>query len=383
MKQLERRQLVERVDAALRRQPVCVLLGPRQCGKTSLARRIAARRKAHWFDLETAAGFRALENPEQALSDLDGLVIIDEAQRRPELFTALRPLVDRPGHRTRFLLLGSVSPELVRGVSESLAGRAHYLEMSGFSLREVGAKNIRRLWLRGGYPPAYLAHSAEESLRWREDLMRSVVERDLPQLGIRIAPAALTRFWQMVAHLHGQLWNGSELARSLSVTEPVVRRYLDVLSGAFVLRALPPWFENIAKRQYKTPKVYVRDSGLFHALLGIATHQDLSSRPQLGFSWDGFVVESLIGAAPEAQPYFWRTQGGAELDLLLMRRGKRVGFELKEGDAPGMTKSLHAALSDLSLARAYIVYPGQNRYRVHEKVEVVPVDEAVLAAADL
>lgn len=381
--QIQRRALRERIEAALRRQPICVLLGSRQCGKTTVARQLAERRKAHWFDLETGVGMRALENPEQALSELHGLVVIDEAQRRPELFAALRPLVDRPGVQTRYLVLGSVAPELVRGVSESLAGRAHYLEMSGFSLDEVGVKNQRRLWLRGAYPRAYLPHSAEESLQWREDLMRSLVERDVPQVGIRIAPAALTRFWQTVAHVHGQLWNGSEIARSLGVTEPVVRRYLDVLCGAFVLRTLPPWFENIAKRQYKTPKVYVRDSGLFHALLGIATHQDLLSRLQLGFSWDGFVVESLIRAAPDAQPYFWRTQGGAELDLLLIRRGERIGVELKEGDAPGMTKSLHAALADLELSRAIIVYPGDRRYRVHEKVEVVPLAEAVKVVAEL
>jgi len=380
---IERKALVERIEAALRRQPICVLLGPRQCGKTTVARQLAQRRKAHWFDLETAAGMRALENPEQALSELEGLVVIDEAQRRPELFAALRPLADRPAGSSRFLLLGSVSPELVRGVAESLAGRAHYLEMSGFSLAEIGEKNLRRLWLRGGYPRAYLTHSADDSVQWREDLMRSVVERDLPLAGVRIAPAALTRFWQMVAHVHGQLWNGSELARSLGVTEPVVRRYLELLCGAFVLRALPPWFENIAKRQYKSPKVYVRDSGLFHALLGVVTQQDLLGRPQLGFSWDGFVVESLIQAAPGSQPFFWRTQGGAELDLLLIRRGKRVGFELKEGDAPGMTKSLHSALADLSLSRAYIVYPGPNRYRVHEKVEVLPLADALRIAAEL
>lgn len=381
MVQIERRRLRETIELALKRQPICVLLGPRQCGKTTVARQLAERRDAHWFDLETAAGMRALENPEQALSELHGLVVIDEAQRRPELFAALRPLVDRPASKTRFLLLGSVAPELVRGVSESLAGRARYLEMSGFSLDEVGPKNQRRLWIRGGYPRAYLPHSADESRQWREDLMRSVVERDLPQVGIRISPASLTRFWQMVAHVHGQLWNGSEIARSLGVTEPVIRRYLEVLSGAFVLRILPPWFENIAKRQYKTPKVYIRDSGLFHALLGVATHPDLLGRPQLGFSWEGFVVESLIQAAPEAQPYFWRTQGGAELDLLLIRRGKRIGFELKEGDAPGMTKSLHMALTDLRLSRAFIVSPGHRRYRVHERVEVVSLEQAVVEAA--
>lgn len=374
---LERRRLYDQVCHALEHNPVCVLLGPRQCGKTTLARRVAERRNAHWFDLEVASQRAALDNPELALSELNGLVVLDEVQRQPALFEALRPLVDRPGRRARYLLLGSSSPTLIRGVSESLAGRAHYIEMPGFSLDEVGPKNLTRLWLRGGFPRSYLAASADRSLEWREDFIRGFLERDMPLLGVRVAPESLRRFWMLLAHTHGQLWNGAELARGMGVTQPVARHYLDLLTGTFMVRQLKPWFENLSKRQVRSPKVYLRDSGLLHALLGVSSRAGLLGRPQLGASWEGFALESVLAVASRSDAYFWATQAGAELDLLLMRRGRRHGIEFKVGDAPTMTKSLHVALADLKLHDVQVVYPGQRRYRVHERVEVVPLREAL------
>ena len=378
---IERRGLSEEVVGALARHPVCVLLGPRQCGKTTLARQLAERRGAHYFDLETGASRAALSNPELALSELRGLVVIDEIQRQPELFATLRPLSDRRGTPARFLLLGSASLELVAGVSESLAGRAHFIEMTGLSLGEVGLKNQSRLWLRGGFPRSYLAKTIDHSLEWRDDFIRTFLELDLPLLGVRVASQALRRFWMTVAHSHGQLWNGSEVARMLGVTEPVVRRYLELLTGTFMLRQLSPWHENVGKRQYKSPKIYVRDTGLLHALLGIESREDLLSRQQLGASWEGFALETVLGAARAREAYFWRTHAGAELDLLLIRGSRRQGFEFKVSDAPTMTKSLHVALSDLKLAQAWVVYPGTKRYRIHEKVEVIPLGDALAVAA--
>lgn len=377
MSVLERRLLFDQVTDALKHHPVCVLVGPRQCGKTTLARQVAERRKAHWFDLEVASQRAALENPELALSELTGLVVLDEAQRQPELFASLRPLVDRPGSRARFVLLGCASPTLVRGVSESLAGRTHFIEMGGFGLDEVGAKNQSRLWVRGGFPRSFLAANAERSFEWREDFIRAFLERDLPLLGVRVAPESLRRFWMMLAHSHGQLWNGAELARAIGVTQPVARHYLDLLTGTFMVRQLKPWFENVSKRQVKSPKVYLRDSGLLHTLLGVSTREELLGRPQLGASWEGFALESVLAASGGREAYFWATQAGAELDLLMMHRGRRHGLEFKVADAPTMTKSLHIALADLGLHDAQIVYPGTRRYRVHEKVEVVPLAAAV------
>jgi uncharacterized protein len=378
---LERRRWFENITQSLKRHPVVVLLGPRQSGKTTLARLVAGRGKAHWFDLESAKDLRSLQQPELALSDLEGLVVIDEAQRQPEVFAALRPLVDRPGSKTRFLLLGSASPLLVQGVSESLAGRAHFIELSGFGLEEVGAKNLWKLWLRGGFPRSYLARSQEESQEWREDFVRSFFERDVPLLGIRVPPERLRQFWLMLANAHGRLWNASELARALGVTQPVVQRYLELLTGTFMVRQLKPWHENLNKRQVKSPKVYLRDSGLLHALWNVDSKQALLGRVELGASWEGFACESLLAVARGADAWFWSTTAGAELDLLLMQRGKRLGYEFKATEAPAMTKSLHIALEDLKLDRARIVYPGTRRYRVHPKVEVVPLGDALAELA--
>ena len=371
---LKRASYLKAIDHSLSENPICALLGPRQCGKTTLARQWAAGRKqTHYFDLERAAAQARLANPELTLSSLEGVVIIDEIQRAPGLFTALRPLVDRPRGRAKFLILGSAAPELIRGVSESLAGRVGFMDLSGFDLRETGPKNWRRLWLRGGFPRSFLAASDAASWRWRENFTRTFLERDVPQIGVRIPAAALRRFWMMVAHYHAQIWNGAELARSLGISESTVRSYLDLLTGTYVLRQLPPWFQNIGKRQYKAPKVYVRDSGLLHDLLGIGTHGELESHPKLGASWEGFALEQVLTVTGAREAFFWSTHAGAELDLLFFRHGSRFGVEFKCADAPTMTKSLHVALQDLQLARAWIVYPGKEAYRVHEKVEALPI----------
>ncbi|GMQ76087.1 MAG: hypothetical protein BMS9Abin01_1351 [Gammaproteobacteria bacterium] len=280
------------IRSILAHNPVCALLGPRQSGKTTLARMLLRGRKdTHVFDLETAGGRARLAQPELALS---GLIVIDEIQREPRLFEVLRPLADRSRRPARFLILGSASPDLIRGVSESLAGRVGFADLGGFDLTEVGARHMRTLWLRGGLPRSYLARNHSLSFRWRRDFVRTFLERDVPQLGIRIPAESLRRFWMMLAHYHAQVWNGAELARSLGVTEHTVRRYLDVLAGIYLVRQLPPWFENISKRQYKSPKVYVRDSGLLHSLLGLTTWEELTAHPKLGASWEGFALEQVI-----------------------------------------------------------------------------------------
>jgi len=371
------------LKTALANNPVAVLLGPRQCGKTTLARRLAEDMPATWFDLERPADCAKLENAELILSSLTGLVVIDEVQRRPELFTVLRPLADRPQSNTQFLLLGSAAPDLVKGVSESLAGRAGFVDLGGFELADVGAAKQERLWLRGGLPRSFLARDDKTSLDWRQDFIRTFLERDMPQLGIRIASTALMRFWTMLAHYHGQIWNGAELARSLGVSEKTVRSHLDLLTGAFVLRQLAPWYENVGKRQYKAPKIYVRDSGLLHALLGIEDRLGLAGHPKYGASWEGFALEQVLSAAGTRQAFFWATHSGAELDLLWFAGGRRYGVEFKCADAPVMTRSLHIALGDLKLERAWIVYPGNDSYPVHQRVRVCPLSEAIIELARL
>ena len=356
---------------------MCALLGPRQCGKTTLARELAGKRGAHYFDLETAVSRARLAHPELALSPLKGLVVIDEIQRQPELFATLRPLVDRPRTPARFLILGSASPELIRGAAESLAGRVGFVDMGGFDLGETGDRLRGKLWLRGGFPRSFLARSNDASVAWRQDFIRTFLERDIPQLGIRIPADTLRRFWMMLAHYHAQLWNGAELARALGVSEHTVRGYLDILSGTFLVRQLQPWFENISKRQFKSPKVYVCDSGLLHTLLSIDDEAGLAAHPKFGASWEGFALEQVLRAAGKDRAFFWGTHAGAELDLLLFHKGRRIGVEFKTADAPDMTKSLHVALQDLKLDRAWIVYPGRELYSVHKQVEAMPLDTAL------
>ena len=371
---IKRPGLEKRICACLKESPVTVLLGARQTGKTTLARLVAGKYgKTEIFDLEEAASRRALENAETALSGLRGLVVIDEVQRMPALFEVLRPLCDRRPVRARFLLLGSASLTLVKGVSESLAGRALFVKIPGFSLGEVGAENMTRLWLRGSFPRAYLAPDMGAAARWLDGFVSTFLERDLPLMGIRVPAEALRRFWMMLAHYHGQICNFSELARAMDLSPNTAHSYLDILSGAFMLRVLPPWHENLKKRQVKAPKVYFRDSGLLHFLLGVQTMRQLRSHPRYGAAWEGFALEQVLAVYGGENAYFWSTQRGAELDLLLLRGGKRHGFEFKSSEAPAMTRSMHVALEDLKLDSLHVIYPGTKTYMIHDKVTAVPL----------
>ncbi|HET7500054.1 MAG TPA: ATP-binding protein [Kofleriaceae bacterium] len=384
MKTLPRPELAARMRSLLRVSPVVALLGPRQSGKTTLARQILeAYRRGEHFDLEDPRDAQRLAHPMTALERLRGLVVIDEVQRAPELFTVLRVLADRRPLPARFLVLGSASPELLRQSSETLAGRIRFMELPGFSLAEVGVDHLRRRLLRGGFPRSYLAPNDLASFGWREDFIRTFIERDLPSLGERVqSPVNLRRLWTMLAHRHAQLWNGAALATSLGESYPTVKRHLDLLTGALVVRQLPPWLPNLEKRMVKSPKVYLRDSGLAHALLGIRQFRELEGHPVLGASWEGLVLEELLGHVSDRDLYFWSTHAGAEVDFVWRRGDRVIGFEAKWGDAPAMTRSIHIALADLGLAALYVVYPGPHRYRLDRRVEVIPIGElpAVLPA---
>jgi len=373
---------VSRINAALRRARVVALLGPRQCGKTTLARQFVPANSANYFDLEDPRSLARLSEPDTALRPLKGLVVIDEVQHRPELFPLLRTLADRRPLRARFLILGSASPDLLRQSSETLAGRLETVPLEGFRLADLGSGAQARHWLRGGFPLSYVARSHADSMAWRRQFLQTFLERDVPQLGIQIPAPALRRFWTMLAHYHAQIWSGAELARALAVGQATVRRYLDLMTGVFMLRQLPPWFENLGKRQVKSPKVYVRDSGLLHALLGIGNQHELELHPKVGASWEGFAVEEVLKALAPEQAYFWATHQGAELDLLLFKRGRRIGVECKRMDAPTMTPSMRVALADLKLDRLIVVYPGEQRYALADKVDVVPLEEVAGPQAD-
>jgi len=373
MRKIHRECLLTAIRERLARSPVVSVLGPRQSGKTTLAREIASEREATIFDLEDPRALARLENPVSALESLSGLVVIDEVQRSPQLFPLLRVLADRDPLPARFLILGSASPQLVRGISESLAGRAAFVDVAGFDLSEVGPASFRRLWMRGGFPRSFLAPGEKASFEWRSDFVRTFLERDVPQLGISIPAATLRRFWTMLAHLHGQVWNAAELARSLGSSEGTARRYLDLLTSVFLVRQLPPWFENLGKRQVKSPKVYVRDSGLLHALLGLEDRPALESHPKLGASWEGFAIEQLLRIAGERDAYFWATHAGAELDLLLFSGGKRVGVEFKVGDTPRPTRSMRTAMDDLGLDRLLVVHPGRDSFPLEDRIEAVSI----------
>jgi len=310
--------------------------------------------------------------PEQTLGALEGLIVIDEIQRLPSLFQTLRVLLDRPRNSSRFLLLGCASPDLIRGVSESLAGRVGLVDLAGFDLRETGPDSLADLWLRGGFPRSFLAADDAASTVWRASFIRTFLERDIPQFGITVPSETLRRFWTMIAHYHGQVWNGAEFARALGASEPTARRYLDILAGSFMIRVLPPWFENMMKRQLKSPKIYVRDSGLFHSLLGLETRDQLLGHPKVGASWEGFVIEQLLAGLDSRTVSFWGTHGGAELDLLVTLRGQRHGFECKYSDAPGTGRSMRVAIDDLKLDRLWVIYPGQDRYVLDDRIAVVP-----------
>jgi len=372
MSMIGRELLRAKIVESLGRFRVTALLGPRQCGKTTLARTFGVPRE-NYFDLEDPLDLARLENPRDVLGGLSGLVVIDEFQRRPELFPILRVLSDRPDRPARFLILGSASPQLVSGASESLAGRVRFLEMSGFTCVEVGADTRNRLWLRGGFPDSYGAESDEASAQWREAFVQTFLHQDIPAFGIGVAPAVLRRFWTMVAHYHGQTWNASSIASSMDISRTTARSYLDILTGAYVMRQLQPWLPNMKKRLVKAPKVYLRDSGLLHALLQIKTLPDLQSNPRYGASWEGFALEQVFAAldlAPE-ECYFWATHGGAEIDLVIHRGGKLYGFEFKVTEKPSVTHSMTVARSDLGLERVYLVYPGELSFPLREGMEAV------------
>jgi hypothetical protein len=370
-----RTELLGQAEYGLKHSPVTAILGPRQCGKTTLAREIGHRESAAYFDLEDPNDQAKLANPQLVLEAAHGLVILDEIQRRPELTMLLRVLADRKPLPCRFLVLGSASPDLMRQASDSLAGRIYFVDMSGFTLGEVGVEQRDRLWMRGGFPLSYLADTDEDSHKWRLTFTRTFLERDMPQLGVQIPAETLRRFWTMLAHYHGQLWNGSEIGASLGVTHHTTRKYLDLLTGAYMVRQLQPWFENVGKRVVKSPKVYVRDSGLLHALLGIPDLAALQGHPKLGASWEGFVIEQILSWAGERNAYFWATHSRAELDLLVLAKGKRWGFEIKYQDAPTITKSMRIAMQDLKLERLWVVYPGKTGYPMDENIECVTLAE--------
>lgn len=376
---IDRKTDLQMVRTALKRSRVAALLGPRQCGKTTLARQLVPADSLNYFDLEEAQSLARLAEPDTTLRPLKGLVVIDEIQRRPNLFPLLRVLADRQPLPARFLILGSASPELLRQSSETLAGRIETVPLEGFRLTDLGADALDRHWLRGGFPLAYTARNDADSLVWRRQFLQTFLERDLPQLGVTIPAVALRRFWSMVAHYHGQIWNGAELARALAVSESTVRRYLDLMTGVFLVRQLPPWFENLGKRQVKSPKVYVRDSGLLHALLGLASRRDLEHHPKVGASWEGYAVEEILKALNPDDAYYWATHNGAEIDLMLFKNGRRIGVECKRMDAPTLTPSMRIALADLKLDELRVVYPGEKRYPLADRVEVVPLAEFVQA----
>jgi predicted AAA+ superfamily ATPase len=372
---IPRPDIVTAMTAALERSPVVVLSGPRQCGKTTLARQLLSPDSLNYFDLEDPASLARLDEPMTALRPLEGLVVIDEVQRRPDLFPILRVLADRTPNPARFLILGSASGDLLRQSSESLAGRSERLIIGGFALDEVGKGALQDLWGRGGFPLSYLAATETDSASWRDQFILALLERDLPQWGVRVPATALRRFWTIVAHYHGQTWNAADAARTLGVGPTAVRHYLDLLTDAFMVRQLQPWHANLRKRQVKSPKVYVRDSGLLHRLLGIDSPKALMTHPKVGASWEGFVIEQVLAAEPHDEAFFWGTHQGAEIDLILSRGGRLLGVECKRADAPRMTKSVGVALADLDLDRVAIVYPGDRRYSLADRVEAVPVSE--------
>lgn len=368
--------MVERIDAfqmiqrARERSSICALLGPRQCGKTTLARLIAEDKPSHFFDLESPKDQLRLQNPEIALGELKGLVVLDEVQTMPELFPVLRVLADRKEAGARFLILGSASPELIRQSSESLAGREEFVDLHGFDLSETGVADWKRLWVRGGFPRSYLAQSEADSVAWREGFVRTFLERDLPQLGVWVNAQVMRRFWTMLAHSHGQVWNACALGRSLGFSDKTVKGYLDDLTQTYMIRQLQPWHENLNKRQVKSPKVYLRDSGLLHHLLTIDGYEALSAHPTVGASWEGFAMEQLLRVRGIREAYFWATQSGAELDLLVFEGGRRLGYEFKYSEKPKVTRSMRIAMEDLKLDALTVVCPGDIEAQLDERIWV-------------
>ncbi len=367
---LNRSGYLKRVRRALSRSPIVALIGPRQCGKTTLAQAFLPESDSCYFDLEDPVVAENLADPMATLAPLEGLIVIDEAQRRPELFPVLRVLADRKKSAARFLILGSASPELSRQASESLAGRVEIIEMAGFDQTEVAPADGHTLWRRGGFPRSFLAAGEADSYEWRRQFIRTFVERDIGQLGFRIAPAAIGRFWTMLSHYHGQIFNGSEIAAALGVSTQTAHNYLNALEQTFMIRRLLPWYANVGKRLVKSPKIYLRDSGLFHTLQGIRDTSALVAHPKIGASWEGFALEQILLQFPGEEAYFYAIHSGSELDLYLPGLG--IGFEIKRKDAPKRTRSMDIALQDLGLKRLYAIYPGERRYPLGERIEAIP-----------
>ena len=374
---IERQAIASRLDAALRRFPVVALVGPRQCGKTTLARTLLSPTSSNYFDLERPTDEARLKEPMLALEPLKGLVVLDEVQHAPEVFRVLRVLADERPLRRRILVLGSASPALLRQGSESLAGRIHVIEMSGFTGEECGAGKLDRRWFRGGLPRSFLARSDADAAMWLDQFIDTVTRRDIPALESRIPDAQAKRLLAMIAHYHGQTLNVAVIAAAIGLSAPTVRRYIDLLTDLFHVRQLRPWHENLAKRQVRSPKIYIRDSGMLHRLIGIPTADELLRNPRLGASWEGLVIEEIASRAPADEVHWWATHQGAELDLLLLRGGRRYGVEIKRSDAPGMTKSIEIARTDLGLERVTIVAPVPHAYDVADGVRVVPFADVV------
>lgn len=380
---INRPQYLDQLSRAIKRSPITALVGPRQCGKTTLAREFSQDQTTTFFDLESQIDVNRLQNPQTMLSSLHGLVVIDEIQAMPELFRVLRVVVDRPENKARFLILGSASPELVRNVSETLAGRVEFVELSGFTLYETGIENSDVVWLRGGFPRSFLANNEEDSFSWREGFIQTFLTRDIPQLGISIPPAAMRRFWTMLAHYHGHIWNASELGRSMGLSDKTVRSYLDILTGTFMVRQLQPWHENLKKRQVKAPKIYLRDSGLLHTLLNLPDFQTLNGYPRVGASWEGFAIEQVLQVIKPPQVFFWSTHSGAEVDLFFIHRGRRYGVECKFSEAPKITKSMNQAVESLSLSHVWIAYPGEHTYPLSKQISTWPMKNLVNLPVEL
>ncbi len=369
---LSRLTYEQEVVDSIRNNPVTAILGPRQCGKTTLARKIASDFSSVFIDLEDVADFELLKySPRQFLEQQHGLIVIDEIQIVPGLFNVLRVLADQQDVDRKFLILGSASPDLIRNSSESLAGRIGFIDLTGFKLEETGSGSFQELWLRGGFPRSYLASSIKQSLQWREDFIRTFLERDIGMFGFNIPSHTMRKFWMMLAHYHGQIWKASEFARSLGVSEPTVKRYLDILSGTYMVRQLQPWYENLKKRQVKSPKVYIRDSGILHALLALPNNQ-IMTHVKLGASWEGFIIEQLLQKMGSRDYFYWRTHTGVELDLLILKNGKRYGFEIKYSEKPQITKSMRLAAEDLKLDQLFLVYQGKHQFEIENGIKLLP-----------
>lgn len=372
-KLIKREAEIEHINNLISSFPVTAILGPRQCGKTVLANQVAFD---HYFDLENPRDSVRLETPQLALEDLEGLIVIDEIQRFPDIFQLIRYLVDSKS-KQKYLILGSASRDLIRQSSESLAGRIGYHRLGGFTLSDIGKKNLQKLWLRGGFPRSYLAGSSSKSFLWLENYINTFLERDIPQLGISIPARTLRKFWTMISHYHSQVLNHSEIGRSFGISDMTVKKYMNILEGTFMLRVLQPWHTNTKKRLIKRPKIYIRDSGIFHSLMSIENKKQLFSHNKLGASWEGFALEYISRSINkrDEELYFWQTHAGAELDLLWQHKGKNWGIEFKYADAPRKTKSMEIALKDLKLSHLWVVYPGKKAYKLSKNLSVIPIHD--------